>query len=311
MVYIMLEAGLAAEIMVAMSSYEDVPDPSWVDLDGELMPGGKASISVFNHGFLFGDSVYEVMRTYGGRPSLVEEHLERLERSARKLALRIPIGRAEIGRRMDRLLERAGFEESYIRVVVTRGVGLPNIDPELAGRPQVLFIAIPLSPPPPEMYEKGVDVVLVAIRRTSPRSSNPDIKSGNYLNSIQAVMEAHQRNAFEGIMLNHEGNLTEASSSNVFLVSKGTLLTPALASGILQGITRRHVLQLAESHGIPTHERVIKPEELLDADEAFISSTIKEILPIAHVDSKQIPCCPGPLTMRLLSLYREEVAGGD
>ncbi len=302
---------LAPELSPGIMSQMPVPNPSWVDLDGEVMPGSQARISVFSHGFLFGDSVYEVLRTYGGRASLVDAHLDRLERSARKLALSIPIDREALLLRVDRLLAQAGFDESYLRIVVSRGVGQPNIDPRLAGETQLMLMAIPLVTPAPALYQTGVDAVLVAVRRTSPQSNDPDIKSGNYLNCIQAVMEATQRGAAEGILLNDRGHLTEASTSNVFLVSEGTLITPAVASGILQGITRSELLKLAVRDGIPVHEREVAPEELLGADEAFLSSTLKEVMPISRIDGQPLASCPGPISRRLLSLYRETFAGGD
>lgn len=274
--------------------------PSWVDLDGEIVPGDQARVSVFNHGFLFGDSVYDVIRTYDGRPSRVADHLDRLDASAAAIGLQIPVDRDTLRTRIERLVGHGGFAESYIRVVVTRGDGAPNIDPSVAGPPHVLIIVMTLPVPPAALYETGVDVVLVGGVR---RPSREQIKSGNYLTSVMAKQEASARDAFEGVMLNADGMLAEASTSNVFCVAGTRLLTPPLAAGILEGITRRHILRLAREDGVTVEERPLAPDELTGADEAFLSSTIKEVLAIASVDGRPLPACPGPLTRRLAARY--------
>jgi branched-chain amino acid aminotransferase len=278
-----------------------------VNLNGALLPPDRAHISVFDRGFLYGDSIYEVVRTYGGRVFELEAHLDRLERSATRIGMALPWPRAELEHQLDLTLLAAALPgEAYARLVITRGEGEISLDPALAERPTVVILVQELHPPPEETYQQGVRVELVGVRRNLREALDPAAKTGNYLNSILALREAKATGAYEGLMLNREGQLTEGSTSNVFVVKGGALATPPLEAGILEGVTRRVVLNLASQLGIPAAERPLLPEDLLGADEAFLTSTIREVLPITRVGERPVGAgAPGPVTLRLLSAFRE------
>lgn len=256
-----------------------------VNIDGRLLPPEEATISVFDRGFLFGDSVYETIRTYGGRPFLLDRHLSRLARSADGLWLPIPRGLESLRTELDRTLEAAANPESYVRIVVTRGAteGLVNLDAHSAETGSVLVIVRPFEGQDPACFEEGVDVAIVGVLRTGRRSLDPKIKSGNYLNNILALREAKRLGCFECLMPNREGNLTEGSTSNVFLVRDGRLFTPALESGLLDGITRGFVLELAAEAGIEVVETTLDADDLSAADGLFITSSLKEVMPVKRV----------------------------
>ncbi len=256
-----------------------------VNIDGRLLPPEEATISVFDRGFLFGDSVYETIRTYGGRPFLLDRHLARLSRSAAGLWLPIPRGLDSLRAELDRTLAAAANPESYVRIVVTRGAteGLVNLDAQTAEAGSVLVIVRPFEGQDPACFEEGVDVAVVGVLRTGRRSLDPKIKSGNYLNNILALREAKRLGCFECLMPNREGNLTEGSTSNVFLVRDGRLLTPALESGLLDGITRGFVLELAAEAGIEVVETTLDADDLAAADGLFITSSLKEVMPVKRV----------------------------
>lgn len=278
-----------------------------VNLDGELYPRDEARISVFDHGFLYGDSVYETLRTYGGRCFHLERHLERLERSASLIGLTLPrSGRDWIGREVERTVTAAGNSESAIRVTVTRGEGQIGIDPGLCAAPSLVVIVRALEPLPSQLYEEGVSVVLARTVRNSPRALDPNIKSGNFLNNILAKREAVAAGAFEAVMMNHEGCVAEASQSNVFAVLAETVVTPGGGAGLLQGITRQLVLDLCREGGIAAVERDLFVGELYAADEVFLTSTLKGILPVIRIGRQTLgDGRPGPITRRLMELYAE------
>lgn len=262
---------------------------------------------VFDRGFLYGDSVYEVTRTYHGVPYALSEHLDRLEESARRLGMALP-PRAEIDH-ATRETARAVGGEAYLRIVVTRGSGPISLDPAVADAPRLVVIGMPLKLPPDHLYAEGVSVAVVGAKRNAPGGLDPQVKSGNYLNSVLAVAEAHAKGAHEAIMCDNVGRIAEGSSFNLFLVRGRRLITPPLSVGILEGITRRHVIELARRHGLAVDEGYLWPVDLLRADEAFITSSVRGIMPIASVDGHLVGNGkPGLITLRLRDLYENEAA---
>lgn len=284
-----------------------------VNLNGTL--GETASISVFDHGFLFGDSVYEVVVTHRGVPCFLERHLTRLRNSARGLALQVPWSDSEITAEVRRTLEDAGNPDSYIRLIVTRGEGEIDIDPSSCTRPQRVILVTGLKTYPDHYYSRGINVALVSVKRNVKEAVNPGIKTGNYLNNVLAKMEANRAGAQDALMLNPQGHLTECTTSNFFFVREGRVCTPSLECGILAGITRDIVIQLAREQGILVEEGQWPPEILEEAQEAFLTGTTKKVMPVSHLDGKPLgPGQPGPITqqlMRLYDQYLDRVAAGE
>lgn len=283
-----------------------------VNLDGSLVAPEQAVVSVFDRGFLYGDSVYEVVRTYRGRLFELPAHLERLSESARRIALELPWPVEKLAAECRRTVDASGNPESYLRVVVTRGEGELGLDPALARGGRVVLIAQPLATPPPEAYEQGVTLALVgaeATGRNLREAIDPAAKTGNHLNAVLAMKAARERGAYEALLLDGRGRVTEAASANVFAVRKGSLVTPPLAAGILEGVTRRVVLALAKKLGVPVHETELWPNDLYRANEVFITSTTRELVPVTRIaregDSVTVGTGrPGPVTRRLLEAFR-------
>jgi branched-chain amino acid aminotransferase len=279
---------------------------SFASVNGHITPLEDARVPVLDHGFVFGDSVYEVVRTYGGRPFETGRHLRRLRASADRLGIAIALSDAEILARVRALLDRAGAAESYVRIVVTRGVGDSSYDFDAVVGPTVVMIQKELAPVSEESYSHGVRVSAVDVRRNHPKSLDPAMKSSNLLNNIMALRQAQERGAEEAVLLNLDGFVAEGSSTNVFAVKSGTLGTPPLSAGILGGITRAVVIELAAAQGIPVAEADLKLDDLLGADEAFLSSTTREVMPIRQVDEALISDGrPGPISVRLLEAFRK------
>jgi branched-chain amino acid aminotransferase len=278
--------------------------PIRVYIDGAVCPAEEAKVSVLDRGFLYGDSVYETIGTMYGRLFAAREHLDRLERSARRIGLRVP-PRAEIEAAIAATIAAAGNPETRVRVMLTRGVGKLDLDPASCDDCRLVVIAFPLGPPTPEMFEKGVAVAIVSVTRNSPQAIDPAVKSGNYLNNVLALGEARRRlGAYEAILCAGDGSVAEGASSNVFAVVRGQLWTPQPEVGILDGITRAKVLELARGDGIAVLERRIEPDELRGADEAFLTSATRGVLPIATIDGRPVGAgVPGPVTRRLMALY--------
>lgn len=275
-----------------------------VYMAGRVCLPEEAKISVFDRGFLYGDSVYETIGTAYGRLFAARDHLVRLERSAERIGLRCP-PRAEIERAIAETVKAAGNPESRVRVMLTRGAGKLDLDPGASDDTQLIVIVFPLGAPTPEMYAKGVAVAIVTITRNSPRAIDPAVKSGNYLNNVLALGEARRRSgAYEAILCADDGCIAEGASSNVFMVRGGQIWTPPADVGILDGITRAKVLELCRAHDLPVFERRFSPEELRGADEAFITSATRAVLPVTTVDEKPVGAgVPGPITRRLMALY--------
>ncbi len=276
-----------------------------ISIDGQLTTDPqRACIPVFDRGFLYGDSIYEVFRTYGGRLFAVDDHFDRLERSAAALGLRMPADRAGILAEIRRTVDAAKNPETYVRLVITRGAGDIGLDPALADRPRTVIIAKPLALDPKWKSGQGFTVKVVDIRRNFKNALNPAIKSGNYLNNVLAIAEAKAAGADDAIMLDFEGRVTESTTSNVFLVKDGVLLTPQLDVGILEGITRKLLLRLAAGNRIAVQERDLWRADLDAADEIFFSGTIKEVLPIVALDGRPVGNGkPGALTLRMAELF--------
>ncbi len=285
-----------------------------VNMDGRLVPPEQAFISVFDRGFLYGDSVYEVLRTYRGEPFELDRHLDRLENSASLIGLSLPWPRARLSQEVRRTLGAAGNTESYVRLIVSRGAGEIGLDPMLARGPSVIVIAKELVTPPASAYEKGVKVALVGVRRNLREAIDPAAKTGNYLNNVLAMGEAQALGAFEALMLDREGRVTEASSANVFAARAGELLTPPLEVGILEGVTRQVVLALARELFVPVREVELRPEDLYSADEVFITSTTRELVPVVAIADRRGERRvgdgrPGPVARRLLEAFRARALG--
>jgi branched-chain amino acid aminotransferase len=279
---------------------------SLASVNGTITPAEEARVSVLDNGFTYGDSVYEVLRTYGGRAFEPGRHFRRLRRSAARLGFDVPGADAGLLAQVDALLARAPEGESYIRIVVTRGVGDCSYHFERVSAPTVVMIQKPLTPYPSAHYEEGVRAAAVDVRRNHKTALDPAIKSSNLLNNILAVREAQARGAEEPLLLSHEGLLAEGASTNVFAGRDGTLRTPPLATGILAGITREVVIELARDLGIPCREEPLCLPDLLAADEAFLTSTTREVVPLRQVDERTIgDGRPGPLTRRVMRAFRE------
>jgi len=285
-----------------------------VNVNGRISGERDAAISVFDHGFLYGEGVYETMRTYNGRPFLYDRHMRRLRRSAQMIVLDVPFSDGEFADRIRQTMIAGGLDgcEAYIRVLLTRGIGDLTYDPKATPVPSVVVIVKPHIDPPPDAFERGVKVCLSSILRNHPHSLNPMIKSNNLLNNALAMQEALRRGGSEAIMRNHHGELSECSQSNLFIVKNGALLTPPLEAGLLPGITREFVMEIARDLGVGAREQTLRDDELFAADECFLTSTTKELLPIVQVDDRRIGSgTPGPVTRKLLGAFRSRAMDAD
>jgi branched-chain amino acid aminotransferase len=278
----------------------------FASVNGAVLPAEEARVSVLDTGFTFGDSVYETLRTYGARPFHLDRHLRRLRASAGRLGIPVPEGDEPFARDVDAVLARAGNPESYIRIMMTRGVGDVSYHFDRVQGPTRVVIVKPYEPVPERCYSEGVPVIVASVRRNSPRALDPAIKSGNLINNILAVREAQAAGAFEPILLNDNGEVAEGASANVFVVKDGACLTPPLFAGLLPGVTRQLLLEIGSGLRIPMREETLVVADLLAADEAFITSTLKEAVPVRAVDGKPVgEGRPGPVTLRLLKAYRD------
>lgn len=280
-----------------------------VNVNGEITDERHAVISVFDHGFLYGEGVYETLRTYQQQPFLLDRHLKRLRRSASLMALGVPLSDQELTDRMARTVTQAAASapgrEWYVRVMLTRGIGDLTYDPAATPVPSVIVIVKPLDVLPDAAYENGVRVVISSVVRNHPDSVNPAIKANNLMNNALAMQEAVRRGAFEAIMRNHLGEIAECSTANLFVVKDGAALTPSLNAGLLPGITRELVFEIGESAGIAVREASLVDADLFASDEMFLTSTTREILPIVGVDGREIGSGrPGAITRQLHAEYR-------
>jgi branched-chain amino acid aminotransferase len=292
---------------------------SIVDMDGRLVPPEQALVSVFDRGFLYGDSVYEVVRTYSKRPFELDLHLARLERSAARLALELPWDaartRAELGRTLAAALADPeppdpgaapwNRGELSLRIIMTRGAGELGLDPALAVAPRAIIVATPLRGPPAVAYRDGVGCRIVGVRHDAPEAADTTAKTGAHLSNVLAVREARAAGAHEALLLDRDGFVTEGASSNLFAVREGRLETPPLAIGILAGVTRGRVLELARQGGIEARELPLRAGDLARADELFLTSTAREVLPVTALDGRPVGSGRvGPVTTRVHALFR-------
>ena len=277
-----------------------------VSIDGRVGTPEDVTLKVTDNGFVFGDSAYETLRTYGGRPFELDRHLLRLRRSIALLGFDLKTSDNEIKARIDACLSFAGNEESYLRLIVSRGVGDMSYRFERIPEPTVAMYVKPLEPTSEALYTRGGAVVIVSIRRNPVEALNPAMKASNLLNNALAAREAYAKGALEAILLNTRGEVAECAGSNVFIVRDGRLLTPPLSCGLLAGITREITLEIAAATSLPHEERVLYPEDLRAAGEMFITSSLREIVPVATLDAAPIGSgAPGTLTKGLLSAYRD------
>lgn len=274
--------------------------------NGEFVPEEEAKVSVFDHGFLYGDGIFEGIRAYYGRVFKLDEHLKRLYESAKSIQLHIGISKDEMQEVVLETLRKNGLKDGYIRLVVSRGKGDLGLDPQKCARAAIYCIADQIKIFEPSMYEQGLEVKTVAIRRNNMDSLSPRIKSLNYLNNILAKIEANQAGVVEGIMLTQDGYVAEGTSDNIFIVRGGVLLTPPLSAGILEGVTRNSVLQLADLLGIEAREELFTRHDLYTSEECFLTGTAAELIPVIKVDGREIGAgAPGKVYKQLLVAFRD------
>jgi branched-chain amino acid aminotransferase len=279
-------------------------------INGILHPPEAATVSVYDRGFLYGDSVFDTLRTYGGEPFALDEHLARLARSAEKVAIALPIDLATWNQEVRHAIQAAKNPESYARIILTRGEGPLGLDPSLARDPLRVILVEPITPLPGAVYRDGVKVVTVRTERAADAA--PGAKVSNYLGSMLALKQAHAAGAHEALIVNARGAIAEGATSNFFLLHGGALVTPPEEAGILAGITRAHVLELAAELALEVKLEPIFPVDLDHAAEAFLTSSLREIIPVVKVDERTIgDGRPGPVTRRVHAAFRARVGLGD
>ncbi len=280
---------------------------TWVNINGTITDASEAKISIFDRGFLFADSVYEVTRTYQQIPHLLEDHLERLRLSAKRLNLPVFLTNETITQEVYRLLEYIQAPQITIRIIVTRGVGELNLDPSSAlGSNNLIIISKGKNENPLEWYQKGVHLIISSEQRGHDDLA-PGIKAGNYLHSMKALQEAKAKGAYDALLLGGNGEITEGTTFNIWMIKNQAIYTPPLSTGILEGITRRELFKIAKEHQFSIIEKVFKPDELLNADEVFLTSSGRELVPVTKIENTTIGTGnPGFLTLKLLELYRQK-----
>ncbi len=277
-----------------------------INLNGRLVPEEKALISVFDHGLLYGDGVFEGIRAYNGRVFKLDQHIRRLYRSAKTILLVIPLTQKEMSQAVVETLKANHLKDAYIRVVVTRGKGDLGLDPRKCPKPTYFIIASRIQLYPKEFYEKGMEIITVPTRRNGVEMLNPAVKSLNYLNNIMAKIEGNNAGAAEALMLNEEGLVLECTGENIFAVSGKKLVTPPLYLGVLEGVTRDVVMELSSQAGLVPFEELLTRHDLFNADEVFLTGTAAEIVPVTKIDGRVIGTGrPGPYTRKLMSLFRK------
>lgn len=277
-----------------------------VYINGKFKDKSEATISVFDHGLLYGDGVFEGIRAYAGEIFRCEEHIQRLYNSAKAIALDIPMSQKELTEAIQKTLDVNDLTNAYIRVVITRGAGTLGLDPTKCDTPQVIIITDKIALYPPEFYQKGLEVITVPTVRNNHNALSPKIKSLNYLNNILAKIEGLQAGVIEAIMLNHQGYVAECTGDNLFVVRDNTLITPPPEAGILEGITRQVVMDLGRKNGMQVKEENLTRFDLYVADEVFLTGTAAELVPVVRIDSRDVGTGePGPVTHQLLDEFRQ------
>ena len=275
-------------------------------INGKFFPQSKALISVFDHGFLYGDGVFEGIRSYVGRVFRFEAHLERLYKSAGRIALKIPLSKEELKKAVLATLRKNNLKNAYIRLIVSRGTGDLGLDPRKCPKPTIVIITHKISLYPEGFYKQGLKIATLSTERNSPRALDPQIKSMNYLNNILGKIEAIDKKVEEGIMFNHQGLVTECTGDNIFIIIQGKLLTPPLYLGVLEGITRDIVMEIARKFGFPLAEKEISREELYRAQECFLTGTAAEIIPVVKIDNRVIgDGRPGKTTLKMIEEFHK------
>ena len=277
-------------------------------LDGKFVDQADAKVSVFDHGLLYGDGIFEGIRLYQGNIFRLDEHLERLEYSAKALLLKMPLSRKEIAEATCETCRQNNLSDGYIRLVVTRGVGDLGLSPWLCPTPSIFIIADKINLYPAEHYTKGLEIVTVPTRRMNAAALSPAVKSLNYLNNILAKIEARQAGALEAIMLNDQGYVAECTGDNIFIVHKGEILTPAASQGALKGITRDTIFDIAKEIGVPIREADLTRYDVWCSDECFLTGTGAEVIPVVKLDGREIGAArPGAITQKVLTAFRRRV----
>jgi branched-chain amino acid aminotransferase len=280
-------------------------------IDGKLVSKADAKVSVYDHGLLYGDGVFEGIRQYNGRIFEKEGHIKRLFESALGIRLPMPLTPEQVGAALEETVAANKFRDCYIRLVVTRGVGYLGVSPKNCTTPVTIVIADKIQLYPEEMYKTGMSIITASVTRNHPNAISPRIKSLNYLNNVQAKWEALDAGVPEAMMLNHLGYVCECTGDNIFIVKDGALLTPPPEAGILLGVTRAVVMDLARAAGVPVYERNLTRHDVYVADECFLTGTAAEIVPVTKVDCRAIGTGkPGPLTARLLEAFHKKVRAG-
>lgn len=277
-----------------------------VYINGAFYAKEEAKISVFDHGLLYGDGVFEGLRSYGGKVFHLAEHIDRLYESARAICLELPMSPEAMTDAVNQTVKANKIEDGYIRLVVTRGSGTLGLDPNRCSVPQVIIIADSITLYPQEYYDNGLEIITSSVIRNHPAALSPRIKSLNYLNNILAKIEGLNAGCIEALMLNHKGEVAECTGDNIFLVKHGELYTPPLDAGILAGVTRNVVINLAKEHGVVTHESSLTKHDVYVADECFLTGSAAEVIPVVKVDTRVIGSGkPGPLSKKLKQLFAE------
>jgi len=277
-----------------------------VYVNGKITSADEAVVPVYDHGFVYGEGVYETLRTYNRLPFLYDRHMRRLRQSSERLMLDVPFDDSTMLGWINHTIRSAGqLDEAYIRILLTRGIGDLNYDLKTTPRPTTVIIVKPFEPPPARVFSEGIRISLVDMLRNHPKSVNPLIKSNNLLNNALAMQAAYRSGAEEALMCNYRGDLIECSQANFFLVRGGVALTPKSEAGLLEGVTRAFVFEIGREIGIDVREETLYPQDLETADEMFITSTTRELSPVVNVDGRHVGTGkPGPVTKRLLDQYQ-------
>jgi branched-chain amino acid aminotransferase len=277
-------------------------------ISGKFYDKENAKISVYDHGLLYGDGVFEGMRSYSGKVFRMKEHIDRLYESANAICLTIPMSKADMEAAVYETLTKNGLIDAYIRLVVTRGAGSLGLDPNQTSDPQIIVIADSIKLYPAEFYDKGLKIVTASTIRNHPAAFSPRVKSLNYLNNIMAKLEGLRAGCIEAVMLNHKGEVAECTGDNIFIVKHGVLMTPPKDAGILEGITRNAILDLAKSLGITAFEQTMTRHDLYVADECFLTGSAAEVIPVVDIDARTISDGKvGPVTEKLIAAFKELV----
>lgn len=281
----------------------------WIYLNGEFVPKNEAKVSVFDHGFLYGDGIFEGIRCYQGNVFRLDDHLQRLYESALSIMLEIPLSYEEMKEAVLETVRKNQLQDAYIRLVVSRGEGDLGLDPRSCSRAQVIIIAGQIKLYPQELYDNGMEMVTIPTRRNVPDALNPKIKSLNYLNNILAKIEATRAGVMEALMLNTEGYVCECTGDNIFIVKNDRVVTPPTYLGALDGITRRVIMDICRELKIECVEEPFTRHDVFVADECFLTGTAAEVIPVTKLDGRKIGTgMPGPVTKRLIAEFRKRVA---